>query len=90
MSQPHWLISDPLNTDFHLLLQVWCVDSEEQYQNWTLNNSQHNLDISALKPGKQYWITVAAVNGAGVGTPSDLHGVLLSELTHISSISCVL
>lgn len=71
---------------FCLLLQVWCVESEEQqYQNWTVNSSQKKLDISALKPGKQYWITVAAVNGAGVGTPSDPHGFLISELDNTST-----
>lgn len=51
----------------------------QQCQNWTVNSSQQKLDISALKAGKQYWITVAAVNGAGVGTPSDPHGLLISE-----------
>ncbi|XP_041865190.1 roundabout homolog 4 isoform X2 [Melanotaenia boesemani] len=59
--------------------QVWCVDSEQQqYQNWTVNSGQHNLDISTLKPGKQYWITMAAVNGAGVGMLSDPHGFVIN------------
>ncbi|KAM4547042.1 roundabout homolog 4 [Fundulus diaphanus] len=54
--------------------QVWCVESDEQqYQNWTVDSSQHSLDISTLKPDKQYWITMAAVNGAGVGTLSVPH-----------------
>lgn len=76
---------------FYFLLQVWCVESEEQqYQNWTVNSSQKKLDISALKPGKQYWITIAAVNGAGVGTPSDPHGFLISELHNKSSIIAVM
>lgn len=60
---------------------------EQQYQNWTVNSSQKKLDISALKAGKQYWITVAAVNGAGVGTPSDPHGFLISELDVTSAMS---
>lgn len=78
-------------TDSYFLLQVWCVESEEErYQNWTVNSSQQKLDISALKPGKQYWITVAAVNGAGVGTPSDPHGFLISELINLSSMSPVM
>ncbi|XP_056910938.1 roundabout homolog 2 isoform X3 [Takifugu flavidus] len=71
----------PLDTHNGILqgYQVWCVESEEErYQNWTVNSSQQKLDISALKPGKQYWITVAAVNGAGVGTPSDPHGFLIN------------
>ncbi|XP_070774152.1 roundabout homolog 4 [Enoplosus armatus] len=59
--------------------QVWCVESvEQQYQNWTVDSGQHNLDISALNPGKQYWITVAAVNGAGVGLLSDPHGFVIN------------
>ncbi|XP_061595073.1 roundabout homolog 1 isoform X2 [Cololabis saira] len=59
--------------------QVWCVESEEQqYQNWTVDSSQHNLDITTLKPGRQYWITMAAVNGAGVGRLSDPHGVVIN------------
>lgn len=60
--------------------QVWCVDSEEQlYQNWTVDSGKHKLDISTLRPGKQYWITIAAVNGAGVGIMSDPHGFVISE-----------
>ncbi|KAM9348952.1 roundabout homolog 4 [Symphorus nematophorus] len=62
--------------------QVWCVESEEQvYQNWTVDSGQHNLDISALKPGKRYWITIAAVNGAGVGMLSDPHGFVINPQT---------
>lgn len=60
--------------------QVWCVESEEQqFQNWTVDSGQHNLDITTLKPGKQYWITIAAVNGAGVGMLSDPHGFVISK-----------
>ncbi|KAK2815392.1 hypothetical protein Q5P01_025859 [Channa striata] len=59
--------------------QVWCVESEEQQsQNWTLNSGQHNLDISTLTAGKPYRITIAAVNGAGVGTLSDPHGFVIN------------
>ncbi|XP_076605808.1 roundabout homolog 4 isoform X2 [Chaetodon auriga] len=59
--------------------QVWCVESEEQrYQNWTVDSGQHNLDISTLKPGKRYWLTIAAVNGAGVGMLSDPHGFVIN------------
>ncbi len=62
------------------VFQVWCVESEEQqYQNWTVDSGQHSLDISTLKPGKRYWITIAAVNGAGVGMLSDPHGFVISE-----------
>lgn len=65
--------------------QVWCVEAEEQQvQNWTVNSGQHNLDISALKQGKQYWITVAAVNGAGVGMLSDPHGFIVSKFTSLN------
>ncbi|XP_042355984.1 roundabout homolog 1 [Plectropomus leopardus] len=59
--------------------QVWCVESEEQLsQNWTVDSGRHNLDISALRSGKRYWITIAAVNGAGVGTLSDPHGFVIN------------
>uniref|UniRef100_UPI003AAB9EC6 roundabout homolog 4 n=1 Tax=Centroberyx gerrardi TaxID=166262 RepID=UPI003AAB9EC6 len=58
--------------------QVWCVDSaEQQYQNWTVDSSRHSLDISTLSPGKQYWITVAAANGAGLGKQSDPRGFVI-------------
>ncbi|XP_053187787.1 roundabout homolog 1 [Scomber japonicus] len=60
--------------------QVWCVESEEQqYQNWTVDSSQHILVISTLKSGKRYWITIAAVNGAGVGMLSDPHGFVINS-----------
>lgn len=59
--------------------QVWCVESEQQlFQNWTVDSSHHVLEISALKPGKKYWITIAAVNGAGVGKLSDPHGFVIN------------
>ncbi|XP_038565144.1 roundabout homolog 1 isoform X2 [Micropterus salmoides] len=59
--------------------QVWCVEPEEQqYQNWTVDSGHHSLDISTLQPGKQYWITIAAVNGAGVGVLSDPHGFIIN------------
>lgn len=56
---------------------------EQQFQNWTVNSGQHSLDISALKQGRQYWITVAAVNGAGVGMLSDPHGFIISRFTSL-------
>lgn len=63
-----------------LSTQVWCVQSEEQqYHNWTVNSGQHNLDVTALQPGTRYWITIAAVNGAGVGMLSDPQGFVISE-----------
>ncbi|XP_054611587.1 roundabout homolog 1 isoform X2 [Dunckerocampus dactyliophorus] len=59
--------------------QVWCVESDEQqYQNWTVDRSRHSLDVYSLQPGKRYWITIAAVNGAGVGTLSDPHGFVIN------------
>ncbi|XP_049891389.1 roundabout homolog 1 isoform X2 [Epinephelus moara] len=68
--------------------QVWCVDSEEQlYQNWTVDSGKHKLDISTLRPGKQYWITIAAVNGAGVGIMSDPHGFVINPQKGSSSES---
>lgn len=63
-----------------MLLQVWCVESEEKlYQNWTVDSSQMSLNVSNLKAGKQYWITMAAVNGAGVGMLSDPQELLICE-----------
>ncbi|XP_040007257.1 roundabout homolog 1 isoform X2 [Xiphias gladius] len=60
--------------------QVLCVESEEQqYQNWTVDSGQHSLDISTLKAGKRYWLTIAAVNGAGVGVLSDPHGFVINS-----------
>ncbi|XP_051902192.1 roundabout homolog 1 isoform X2 [Hippocampus zosterae] len=66
--------------------RVWCVESyEQEYQNWTVDSSQHWLDIFALQPGKRYWITLAAVNGAGVGLPSDLHGFVINPQIRVTS-----
>lgn len=80
------LIMFGVDTSFNLtlkdanFLQVWCVEPEEQqYQNWTVDSSQLSLHISSLKQGKQYWVTIAAVNGAGVGMLSDPHGFVISE-----------
>lgn len=53
--------------------------NKQQYQNWTVDSGQHSLDISIVEPGKQYWVTMAAVNGAGVGKLSDPHGFIISE-----------
>lgn len=65
------------------------MDSEEQqYRNWTVNSGQHNLEISTLKPGRRYWLTIAAVSGAGVGALSDPHGFVISELKHTSRKHC--
>ncbi|XP_003449862.1 roundabout homolog 1 isoform X1 [Oreochromis niloticus] len=60
--------------------QVWCVEpKEQQYQNWTVDSSQLSLHISSLKQGVQYWVTIAAVNGAGVGMLSDPHGFVINS-----------
>lgn len=59
--------------------QVWCVDSEQQlFQNWTLDSSRHVLDITSLVPGRRYWLSMAAVNGAGVGELSEPHGFVIN------------
>ncbi|XP_057677310.1 roundabout homolog 4 isoform X2 [Corythoichthys intestinalis] len=66
--------------------QVWCVESYGQhYQNWTVDSSQHWLDIFALQPGNRYWLTLAAVNGAGVGVPSDPHGFVINPQIRLTS-----
>ncbi|XP_077403651.1 roundabout homolog 4 isoform X2 [Vanacampus margaritifer] len=68
--------------------QVWCVESFEQhYQNWTVGSNQHWFEIRALQPGKRYWITLAAVNGAGVGVPSDPHGFVINPQIRFTSES---
>ncbi|XP_061659521.1 roundabout homolog 1 isoform X2 [Syngnathoides biaculeatus] len=68
--------------------QVWCGESyEQQYQNWTVDSKQHWLNIFALQPGKRYWITLAAVNGAGVGVPSDPHGFVINPQIRFTSES---
>ncbi|KAF7659809.1 hypothetical protein LDENG_00292570 [Lucifuga dentata] len=60
--------------------QVWCIElGEQQYQNWTVDSGRHSLDISTLKSGKRYWISVAAVNGAGVGMQSDPRGFTIDS-----------
>ncbi|CAL1574079.1 unnamed protein product [Knipowitschia caucasica] len=59
--------------------QVWCVDSaQQQYQNWTVDSSRHSLQISGLRAGSTYWVSIAAVNGAGVGKQSDPQAFVLS------------
>lgn len=60
---------------------------EQQHHNWTVDSGQHTLDISALKPGKRYWLTIAAVNGAGVGVQSDPHGFVISEQNNTSAVN---
>ncbi|XP_077098499.1 roundabout homolog 4 isoform X2 [Siphateles boraxobius] len=58
--------------------QVWCVESEELKSfNWTVDSGTHSIEISTLQPGRLYWVTVAAVNGAGVGVQSDPYKLLI-------------
>ncbi|XP_016402945.1 roundabout homolog 4-like, partial [Sinocyclocheilus rhinocerous] len=58
--------------------QVWCVESEEQKTfNWTVDSGTHSIEISTLLPGKLFWVTVAAVNGAGVGVQSNPYKLLI-------------
>uniref|UniRef100_A0A3B3BXI1 Roundabout, axon guidance receptor, homolog 4 (Drosophila) n=1 Tax=Oryzias melastigma TaxID=30732 RepID=A0A3B3BXI1_ORYME len=65
--------------------QVWCVESQEQqYQNWTVDSSQISLNVSNLKAGGQYWIIMAAVNGAGVGTLSDPQEFVIPKTRSLS------
>ncbi|KAK7925473.1 hypothetical protein WMY93_007783 [Mugilogobius chulae] len=60
--------------------QVWCVDSEQQqFQNWTVDSSRHQLEITGLRAGRKYWVSIAAVNGAGVGTLSDPHAFVINS-----------
>ncbi|CAL8364372.1 unnamed protein product [Lota lota] len=65
--------------------QVWCVElQEKQYQNWTVDSGHHRLEISALAPNKRYSVMVAAVNGAGVGTPSEALGFYMDTEKYIA------
>ncbi|XP_051540284.1 roundabout homolog 1-like isoform X2 [Myxocyprinus asiaticus] len=65
--------------------QVWCVESEElKSLNWTLDSGTHSLEISPLQPGRLYWVTVAAVNGAGVGLQSDPHKLLIESRQEVT------
>lgn len=74
------LLHSDTNCSSFVCAQVWCVESEEQqYHNWTVDSGQHSLDIAGLTPGRRYWLTIAAVNGAGVGAQSDPHGFVISE-----------
>ncbi|XP_052464003.1 roundabout homolog 4-like isoform X1 [Carassius gibelio] len=60
--------------------QVWCVETEEQNTfNWTVDSGTHSIEISTLQPGKLFWATVAAVNGAGVGVQSDPYKLLIES-----------
>ncbi|XP_076876576.1 roundabout homolog 4 isoform X2 [Brachyhypopomus gauderio] len=60
--------------------QVWCADEEEHhFLNWTVNSGTHSLEISPLKPGRQYSLRVAAVNGAGVGAQSSPYKLLIES-----------
>lgn len=60
--------------------QVWCVDSQQQlFLNWTVDSARHRLQIPGLSAGQRYWVSVAALNGAGVGKLSDPHGFVIGE-----------
>lgn len=51
----------------------------QPFFNWTVDSGTHSLEIDMLHPGKQYWVRVAALNGAGVGVKSDPHRLLIGE-----------
>nr|AAQ10890.1 roundabout-like protein 4 [Danio rerio] len=60
--------------------QVWCVESEEQTSfNWTVDSGTHSIEIVTLLPSRLYWVSVAAVNGAGVGVQSDPYKLLIES-----------
>lgn len=57
------------------------MDSEEQTSfNWTVDSGTHSIEIFTLLPSRLYWVTVAAVNGAGVGVQSDPYKLLIGTL----------
>ncbi|XP_066564116.1 roundabout homolog 4 isoform X2 [Amia ocellicauda] len=61
--------------------QVWCVQSgDHESFNWTVDSATHSLEISALQPGMQYWVTVTALSGAGPGVSSDPYSLFIEPL----------
>lgn len=62
------------------LCQVWCVQPDSQQSlNWTVGGGTHSLQIDGLDLGRQYWVTMAAANGAGVGVQSNPHRLILGQ-----------
>uniref|UniRef100_H3AZJ1 Roundabout guidance receptor 4 n=1 Tax=Latimeria chalumnae TaxID=7897 RepID=H3AZJ1_LATCH len=52
--------------------QVWCMSNKTQHRSdWMVNGGTHSLEIPALISGIEYWVQVAAINGAGVGVQSN-------------------
>lgn len=67
--------------------QVWCLQSDDQhFFNWTVDSGTHSLEIGMLHPGKQYWVRVAAINGAGIGVKSDPHRLLIENNQRVASL----
>lgn len=68
------------------------MDSEEQTSfNWTVDSGTHSIEIFTLLPSRLYWVTVAAVNGAGVGVQSDPYKLLIGTLKKLIIIlKCIL
>lgn len=57
------------------------MESEELKSfNWTVDSGTHSIEISTLQAGRLYRVTVAAVNGAGVGVQSDPYKLLIGKL----------
>lgn len=54
--------------------------------NWTVDSGTHSLEITALDPDTQYWISVAAVNGAGVGQLSEPHLLFMGQCPLVNYI----
>ncbi|TRY88282.1 hypothetical protein DNTS_009328 [Danionella cerebrum] len=60
--------------------QVWCVESDDQASfNWTVDSGTHSIEMVTLLPGRLYWVTVAAVNGAGVGALSEPYKLFIES-----------
>ncbi|XP_069750598.1 roundabout homolog 1 isoform X2 [Narcine bancroftii] len=61
--------------------KIWCLgNATQQYRNWTVNSSTHQLEIPAMNSGIQYRVQIAAINGAGVGVHTEPHYVYLDPL----------
>ena len=51
----------------------------EQVLNWTVDGGQHSLDLPGLQGGLQYLVSLAALNGAGVGLSTEPYRLNIGE-----------
>ncbi|KAJ8378643.1 hypothetical protein AAFF_G00237670 [Aldrovandia affinis] len=58
--------------------RIWCVGSDTQVLNQTVDGRSSSATLSGLQPGVLYQLEVAAVTGAGVGAHSQPVTVLIT------------